>query len=418
MKNDITYEYRVFTSRPVDIESMEVGRCTSKIIKELKSKDKVDGRFFHTSDTDEWFFCWGGELQKLNLKGDSDVSAALDEVKVLIANANAAVDEAKKTAKDAEAAADKAQAAADAAGEVIDSIENKADKSDVEAVMTEIAGVSEVATAAKDVADAANAAIESVSKVVETKVDASVVEALEGVVNGIKVPTKVSELENDKNYLTDHQDITGKQDVIADLDDIRAKANAALDSIPDEYVTEDELSKKGYLTVDAADLKYAPIGGNGVDLSDYATKKFVGEEIGKLNIPTKVSELENDKNYLTEHQDITGKQDVIADLEEIRTKAKGALQSIPDNYVTEDELTTKGYLTASSLDGYATEEFVSGEISKIEGVKVPTKVSELENDSNYITNSALNDYFTKDEIRNMIGDAIAKTNTILDLEEE
>ena len=81
-------------------------------------------------------------------------------------------------------------------------------------------------------------------------------------------------------------------------------------------------------------------------------------------------------------------------------------------------MTTKGYLTASSLDGYATEEFVSGEISKIEGVKVPTKVSELENDANYITNSALNDYFTKDEIRNMIGGAIEITNTILDIEEE
>ena len=76
-KNDITYEYRVFTSRPVDVETLEVGRCTSKVVKELKSKDKVDGRFFHTSDTDEWFFCWNGELQKLNLKGDADVNADL-----------------------------------------------------------------------------------------------------------------------------------------------------------------------------------------------------------------------------------------------------------------------------------------------------------------------------------------------------
>ena len=56
MKNDHTYEYRVFTNRLIDVEAMEVGKCTSKVVKELKPKDKVDGRFFHTSDTDEWFF--------------------------------------------------------------------------------------------------------------------------------------------------------------------------------------------------------------------------------------------------------------------------------------------------------------------------------------------------------------------------
>ena len=87
MKNDITYEYRVFTNRIIDVESMEVGKCTSKVIKEIKQKDKVDGRFFHTSDTDEWFFCWNGKLQKLNLKGDADVNAALDEVRELIKKA-------------------------------------------------------------------------------------------------------------------------------------------------------------------------------------------------------------------------------------------------------------------------------------------------------------------------------------------
>jgi hypothetical protein len=83
MKNDITYEYRVFTNRLIDIESIEVGNCTSKVIKNIKPKDKVDGRFFHTSDTDEWFFCWNGELQKLNIKENSDINAALDEVKKL-----------------------------------------------------------------------------------------------------------------------------------------------------------------------------------------------------------------------------------------------------------------------------------------------------------------------------------------------
>ena len=127
MKNDITYEYRVFTNRFVDVESMEVGICTSKFVKELKLKDKVDGRFFHTTDKDEWFFCWNGELQKLNLKGDADVNDALDKAEQLIDKANTAAESAKEAAADATAAADAATAA-------IESIDNKADKSDVEAL--------------------------------------------------------------------------------------------------------------------------------------------------------------------------------------------------------------------------------------------------------------------------------------------
>jgi hypothetical protein len=133
-KNDITYEYRVFTNRLIDVESMEIGICTSKVIKDIKPENKVDGRFFHTSDTDEWYFCWKGELQKLNLKGDSDVNAALDEVKKLIGDANDAVEVAKSTAKEAQQAATDAKDAADAAGAAIETIENKADKSDVDAL--------------------------------------------------------------------------------------------------------------------------------------------------------------------------------------------------------------------------------------------------------------------------------------------
>lgn len=269
MKNDITYEYRVFTNRLIDVESMEVGICTSKVIKEIKPKDKVNGRFFHTSDTDEWFFCWNDKLQKLNLKGDADVNDALAEVEKLIADANAAVSDAKKTAIEAKNAAAEAKTAADAASAAVESIDNKADKSDVDAV----------------------------SKAVELKADKSDLDTLSAKVDGIKVPsldgyatenfvsneiakinipevpTKVSELENDANYLTEHQDISGKQDIIADLDTIRtnaAKGATALQEVPAEYVTESELDSKGYLTEHQS-------------LDNYYTKSEVDNMIGGIN---------------------------------------------------------------------------------------------------------------------------------------
>ena len=208
-------------------------------------------------------------MQKLNLKGDSDVNAALAEVEKLIADANVAVSDAKKTATEAKNAAAEAKTAADAASAAVESIDNKADKSDVDAV----------------------------SKAVELKADKSDVDTLSAKVDSIKVPsldgyatedfvsneiakinipevpTKVSELENDANYLTEHQDISGKQDVIADLDTIRSGAAAgatALQEIPAEYVTESELDSKGYLTEHQS-------------LDNYYTKLEVDNMIGDIN---------------------------------------------------------------------------------------------------------------------------------------
>lgn len=353
MKNDITYEYRVFTNRLIDVESMEVGKCTSKIINDLKQKDKVDGRFFHTSDSDEWFFCWNGTLQKLNLKGDADVNDALEQVKNLIDDANAAVSSANAAVSSAKDAAKDAKDAADAASAAVENIDNKADQSTV---------------------DALSAIVES------------------------------------------------KQNEITDLETIRSGAAlgaTSLQSIPSEYITEDELNSKGY-----------------------ATKSYVSEEIGKIdipNVPTKVSEFENDANYLTEHQDITGKQDVIKDLGDIRSgAARGmtALQEIPDNYVTEDELNERNYLTISNADsryapigsvgsgntdltGYATEDWVKNQKYLTEIPSEYVTDSEL-NEKNYLTEQSLDNYYTKGEvedkiteINNLIGQATNMTNTIL-----
>lgn len=262
-KNDISYEYRVFTHRLIDVESMEVGKCTSKIIKELKPKDKVNGRFFHTSDTDEWFFCWNNELQKLNLKGDADVNAALEQVKKLISEANNAVTDAKETAKDAADAASEAKKAADAASNAVESIENKADKSEI--------------------------------------------------------PTKVSQLENDKGYLTKHQDISHL---------------ATKNEIPsiDGLASQSWVNEQGFIKEHQ-------------DISHLAKTS---------DLPTKVSDLTNDKGFIT-----------------LNDIPKVELPNM-DEYVTETELNNKGYLTNQSLDDYATKEFVNEEIDKIKMPDSPT----------------------------------------------
>lgn len=82
--------------------------------------------------------------------------------------------------------------------------------------------------------------------------------------------------------ITRHQDISGKQDIISDLETIRINASkgaAALQEVPDEYITETELVNK-----------------------EYATQTWV-----------------ENKKYLTSHQDISGKQDVLVSGENIKT---------------------------------------------------------------------------------------------------
>ena len=406
MKNDITYEYRVFTHRLIDVESMEVGICTSKVIKEIKPKDKVNGRFFHTSDTDEWFFCWNNELQKLNLKGDSDINAALNEVKKLISDANAAVKEAEETATEAKAAAAEAKAAADAASAAVESIGNKADKSEVEAV----------------------------SKAVEAKADVSVVESLSKKVDDINVPTNVSDLTNDMKFVTEAElkqkgyattaQVDEKQDVITDLDAIRANAEkgaTALQEVPDTYATKEYVGQQidginlptvptnvskftndaGYLTKDVADGYYAALGTTGS--GDGVTKEYVDTELAK-------------------------KQNIINDIDDIRLKANSALQSIPDEYVTDEELNGKGYLTAQDISGKQ-DVITDLETIRTNAEKGATALQAVPEEyvtetelglKGYITNQALGDYYTKDQvdgmikaINDLIGQATDKTNTIL-----
>ena len=135
---------------------------------------------------------------------------------------------------------------------------------------------------------------------------------------------------------------------------------AYIDSIPNgnvdlsDYVTKSELQAK----LDALNIN--------IDLSSYATKEELTQAINSIDlsayakktdlpiVPTKVSQLENDNNYLT---------------------------SIPEEYVTDTELNAKGYLTehqdlsayalkteiptVPSLDGYATIQYVDNAIANV-----------------------------------------------------
>lgn len=215
------------------------------------------------------------------------------------------------------------------------------------------------------------------------------------------VPKKVSELTNDAGYITAAE--VPKTDLSAyakktDIPDV----SGFITSIPSEYVTESELNAKGYLTQHQ-------------DISHLAPK---------TSIPTKVSQLANDSNYLTsipsnyiteaeleakgyltEHQSLAAyatktyvNNTVAENQPNLSGYAKktdipdvsGFISEIPSEYVTDSELAAKGYLVEANLSEYA---------KKSEIPTVPTKTSQLTNDSNFLT-AVPAEYVTETELNN------------------
>lgn len=108
--------------------------------------------------------------------------------------------------------------------------------------------------------------------------------ALKALIDGITVPTKVSELQNDAGYLTQHQDISGK----ANASDLTAHTGNST-----VHVTAEERTKWNQAVTDVGNLSE--------EIADQYAKKSA--------IPTKMSQLTNDSGYLTKHQDVSGKED-------------------------------------------------------------------------------------------------------------
>ena len=302
--------------------------------------------------------------------------------------------------------------------------------------------------------------------------------------NKSDIPTSLSQLTNDSGYVTTEAlDAKGYLNAIPSeyVTETELNDKGYLTSVPSEYVTEDELSAKGYLTAipseyitetelnDKGYLTSVPDGyalktdiptkvsqlandsnfitqdtfgalqnsvdslANEVDENEYvaaqALTKLDNEKANKSDIPTNVSQLVNDSGFITASQvptqDLSGyvttealnaKGYITSVPEEYVTEtellAKGYLTSVPSEYITETELEAKGYLTSvpseyvteDVLSGYTTTEqfdelyngvidnelVISRALTQLDTDKanvsdIPTNISELNNDKGYLT---------------------------------
>lgn len=294
-----------------------------------------------------------------------------------------------------------------------------------------------------------------INPTIQTKADKTYVDKQIAGIDIPTVPTKVSAFENDKGYLTEHQDLSD----YAKKSDIPSTEGLATE----QFVKD---------AVDAIDIPE-------VDFTGYATETFVNDAVAGIHIPSKVSELENDKGYLTEHQSLDGyytKPEVdqkiteavtsgTVDLSNYYTKGEtdtaisDAISAIPptdfsnyynktetDNAISEavgnisiPDVSTKAdkehthsinditdYVAPEipSLDGYATEQYVNDAIANIDIPEpsetdlsnyytkeevnglipyVPSNLSELSNDMGYIDEGYLGDYAKQSDIPKLDG---------------
>ncbi len=171
-------------------------------------------------------------------------------------------------------------------------------------------------------------------------------------------------------YLTSHQDISGKADKATTLagygiTDAAAKSHTHTKSdITDlsldfSSVTGKPTTLAGYGITDAK-IESGKITLGSSSITPLTAHQSLSGYAKTTDIPTKVSQLTNDAGYLTEHQSL-------------------------DGYYTKTEVDTK-------VDGFATQDWVSSQ-GYAKGT-VPTKTSQLTNDSGYITADDLKETVT------------------------
>lgn len=113
-----------------------------------------------------------------------------------------------------------------------------------------------------------------------------------------EIPKKISQLTNDTKFKTEAE----IQEMIANSSKLKKEIATSLPATGKDdviYLVKDTNGKdnNNYLEYLWIDSKWELIGSTQVDLSGYATKSEVESKAEKADVPTKVSQLDNDKNY-------------------------------------------------------------------------------------------------------------------------
>ena len=274
--------------------------------------------------------------------------------------------------------------------------------------------------------------------------DKPIIPSLDGYARTSEIPSKVSELENDSNYLS---------------------------SIPEEYVTETELSAKGYLTEHQDLSAYAKTsdipttlpanGGNADTVNNHTVKRDVPENAVFTDTVLEINDADVSKTTVWSSDKVASEiasaiaggevdlsayqkkndtglctmaQDIVGAINEVK-EAVDSKVNYDDTVVKADiaELKTKAHthantevlnsITSENIQSWNNKSEFDGNYNTLTNKPtLPVKLSDLTNDSGYITNIAddlLNYYkksdtYSKEEIAELIGNINKLTSEIVE----
>ena len=277
-----------------------------------------------------------------------------------------------------------------------------------------------------------------------------------------EIPTKVSQLSNDKNYQTAEDvnlateglatkaEVNSKQDTLVSGTNIKTiNGNSLLGSgnieiqggstidVDDSLSTTSTNPVQNRVITDALNGKasQSDIPTKVSELtndSDFQTASQVATAISEINVPTKVSQLDNDSDFQTGTQvsnsiatatsglatkaELDGKQDKgdYATTAQLNGKQDTLVSGTNIKTVNGESLLGEGNILIKSVnvdsalsttsENPVQNKVITNKVNTIEqsitnlSNTMPTKVSDLDNDSGYITNAALTDLATKEEV--------------------
>ena len=240
------------------------------------------------------------------------------------------------------------------------------------------------------------------------------------------IPTKTSQLANDSGYLNE----------------------VSLSN----YVTKDELpSLSGYVTQEYVDNKVEQEA-TARQTADQQLRESIDQKADISSVPTKTSDLVNDSGYLTAHQSLSNyytkeetDQKIAENKDAYALFSRNDQQKIEgdrlvyrlsaDEWVQVGELALKSDIS-SSMDS-ATEEYVDDKVmqealarqeadqqlrasigEKANISQIPTKTSQLTNDSGFIGTEQLSNYYTKQQTDEAISSALSSAGNSKYIESE
>ena len=184
------------------------------------------------------------------------------------------------------------------------------------------------------------------------------------------IPTKTSQLTNDSGYIT---------------------------SIPSEYITENELNAKGYLTEHQ-------------DISKLALKSELHSHTNKAildNITSdKVANWDNKSEFSGDYNDLTNKPAIPTKTSQLTNDSDFVNSTYVVNKIAEASLSggdvdLSGYQTRTDNTLNTKDKTIVGGINEIkasvDSIEIPTKTSDLINDSGYLTEHQSLDGYAKTE---------------------